>query len=176
MDFANWLESENFDTFATFTTKHELSLQGARRMAERFHRAFDLLKMFWVAEPFDTRCGYHFHALLNTHDRNGIVNYKRTELFNWWTHEKEYGRSDFQKINKAFNQIDWTPEYITKYWSKFLSDFDFYTGERGTNKPEFIASTPKELQQHNVDKKTVYLSEERKHYLNICLTKTKNNV
>lgn len=158
-EFSAWLRSFDFDTFATFTTAKELSLPGCRRMAERFHRNHEFITMFWAAEPFSIRTGYHFHALINTKNEFGIPMYSRKDFWEHWTKEKQFGRSDFSPITKEFGE-NWTSEYITKYISKGLADYDIITYGKPTERPEYIAKY-----EQPKDEKTQYLTEERAKYL-----------
>lgn len=171
IEFSTWLKDQHFDTFATFTTKQELTLQGSRRMAERFHNNFDMLKMFWAAEPFDIRNGFHFHALLNTKNEFGMTNYQRKQLWDYWTNEREYGISDFTKITKEFG-ADWTTEYITKYIAKSLTDYDFYDQDNRPEKRTFIKPAAIAEMQHHLDEAPKYVSKERLRILNKLSTKT----
>ena len=123
--FSNLLSKYNFDTFGTFTTRRPLSLPGARRMAERFAvkiNAGQTTSMFWAAEPFDTREGFHFHGLLKL---GGF--YTPTDLWQYWTNEMKYGRSQFLPVSRKFgtNAVE---NYCAKYISKHLSDYDIYIG------------------------------------------------
>jgi len=128
--FSDFLGQYKFETFATFTTKKTLQLTGARRMAENFARhigAGESTTMFWAAEPFDSKIGYHFHGLINTYGRISNL-----EMRNYW--------SDFLEIRRALGQEDQVESYCAKYISKRLSDFDLYVGgsflRRSTGQPE----------------------------------------
>ena len=126
--FKEMLKGYSFDTFCTFTTSRPLSLQASRRMAEKFAR--DKLPnhtFFWASEPFDTRAGYHFHGLINTRLKPEYAKVFRADLFNFWTHERKYGRSQFVAINRKFGSGASAEEYCAKYCSKELADWDIYT-------------------------------------------------
>lgn len=133
--FSDWLGFYKFETFGTFTTKQPLTLPGARRMAGNFGRhinAGESSTMFWAAEPFDTREGYHFHALLKTEIPN-------KEMWDYWTNQKQFGRSSFVKIHRKFGVKDQIENYCSKYVTKHLADFDLYAGgfnSRSTGLPE----------------------------------------
>jgi len=134
--FSNWLSEYHFKTFGTFTTKQSLTLEGARRMAGNFGHWIQAGKestMFWAAEPFDTREGYHFHALLNT-------NISNHEMWDYWTNKKQFGRSSFIEIHRKLGSKDQIENYCSKYITKRLADYDLYAGgsflERSTGLPE----------------------------------------
>ena len=58
--------------FATFTTPYELTLPSARRLVERTVKEWRKIdasaKVFWVAEKFELKDGYHLHALVYAKD------------------------------------------------------------------------------------------------------------
>jgi len=163
-EFSVWLNSFDFDTFGTFTTARTLTLPGCRRMAGRFYREFPQIEMFWAAEPFSIRTGYHFHALIKTgengflfHDR--FKDYSRVNMFEYWTNFKQFGRSDFQPIKKEFGE-NWTAEYITKYISKGLSDYDIITPGMPAEKPDPISHyKPHRFINHKIKSAPKYTAE-----------------
>jgi len=121
--FSDWLSKYKFKTFATFTTKQPLTLPGARRMAGNFGHYIQAGKeadMFWAAEPFDTREGYHFHALLNTTISN-------PELKHYWETEKRFGYGSFLEIHRKLGKENQIECYCSKYITKNLADFDLYS-------------------------------------------------
>ena len=68
---ADYLNTQNWDRFCTFTTSYELTLKSARRLMDRTftNLATNLftnmpLVMFWCAEKFECKDGYHTHGLL----------------------------------------------------------------------------------------------------------------
>ncbi len=136
--FADLLSGYKFETFATYTTKRTLSLAGARRLASKFGDAFDAgerTSLFWAAEPFDTRVGYHFHGLINSYGK-----FQNNDYWNWWSMQMNLGRSQFLPINRAMGYQNQVEKYITKYITKRLADFDLYTAKLAlggsTGKPE----------------------------------------
>jgi len=132
----SFLHEKKFDLFATFTTSKPISLPSTRRLAGKFINRFhapEETELFWCAEPFDTREGFHFHALI----KNGLM-YNQDDYFRYWTTGEHYtytdedgisfdrkrgkfGRSHFFKINRSKN----AEFYLTKYITKKLSDYDF---------------------------------------------------
>jgi len=124
--FSDFLGQYKFETFATFTTKQTLELTGARRMAENFARhigAGQDSSMFWAAEPFDSKIGYHFHGLINTYGRISNL-----EMRDYWSEYKDFGYSDFLKIRRALGSEDMVESYCAKYITKHLADYDLYVG------------------------------------------------
>lgn len=135
--FANWLSSYNFKTFGTFTTSRPLSLPASRRLAVSFARhirAGSDSCMFWAAEPFDTREGFHFHALIKSELSN-------LQLWDYWTKERNLGRSQFVDIQRkkdSENSIEW---YVSKYITKNLADFDIYATNYYSNNTAALKKT-----------------------------------
>ncbi len=122
---SNFLKHEKFTVFGTHTTEKELSIAGARRLMDNFFRAFDgKLYIFWVVEPFSQRKGYHIHSLIkSTHPVLGTEIFEPKNYWNYWTRDKKFGRSLFQKIEKE----NFVTLYVSKYVTKKLSDYDYYT-------------------------------------------------
>jgi len=146
--FSDFLSQFNFKTFATFTTGRPLSLVASRRFACRFAskiKAGDQSTFFWAAEPFDAREGYHFHGLIDSPISND-------EMHHYWSDEAKYGISQFLEIRRALGKTNQIENYITKYISKKLSDYDLYVAPkvyklRSTGKPEI----PQYITNYNYD-------------------------
>jgi len=71
--YVDYLETIDWDFWVTGTTRYGLTLPSARRLMERFGNNMkrysgtlfrDKLTIWWVAEPFDLRFGYHLHFLM----------------------------------------------------------------------------------------------------------------
>jgi len=78
--YTDYINSLDWDHFVTFTTGYTMSLKGARRAMERVQKIYNRntygdsiikggMRMFWVAEPFDVKEGFHTHALVYYYDR-----------------------------------------------------------------------------------------------------------
>jgi len=137
--FSDWLGFYKFTTFGTFTTEQPLHLTGARRMARNFGHYIKAGKdssMFWAAEPFDAREGYHFHALINTYGR--ISN---QQMKDYWQNEKQFGIGSFLGIRRALGKENTIENYCSKYITKYMADYDMYVAKsfeikRSTGLPE----------------------------------------
>lgn len=116
---AGFLSAVDFTHFTTFTTRKPISVNSARRIAENLAKFLDAGRtttMFWAAEAFDTREGFHFHALLRT-PMNAM------EIFDWYF--KRYGRC--QIINNTDPDTRHSASYYCgKYVTKKLADYDIY--------------------------------------------------
>lgn len=66
--YADWINSQDWHFFCTFTTGYELTMKSARRLMDRTHdhwkKYLNECTLFWVAEPFEVRDGYHTHGIL----------------------------------------------------------------------------------------------------------------
>ena len=67
--YGQFLEKTNWTFYCTLTTSYPLTLNSARKSVERYHKSlkenFKLEnEIFWIAEPFDSKYGYHLHALI----------------------------------------------------------------------------------------------------------------
>lgn len=123
--FGGFLEQVEWNYWCTFTTKWELTLPSARRMAEKIYHKWcsvlpqgDLFQvenpaMFWACEPFDLRNGYHIHALMRT-------GADAKQIYTWA--KKKYGRALVLKYEKGKGAHTYCGKYITKR----LSDYDYH--------------------------------------------------
>jgi len=120
---AGYLNSFDFQYFTTFTTRKPVSLPGTRRIAEQLATTIDAgitTTMFWAAEEFDVREGFHFHALLNLNSSACI-----TPQSIWAWYFERYGRC--QIINNTDpNTRQSAGFYCAKYITKRLADYDLY--------------------------------------------------
>lgn len=111
-----WLNSYNWSFFCTFTTRYDLSSKSARRLMEKLATFLGKGKsknpvLFWIAEPYGNKAGYHLHALIKT-----SMNPKR--IWDYWF--KRYGRNQVRNYDKGLKGS----EYITKYIGNQWTDWD----------------------------------------------------
>lgn len=115
----NFLAVVNFTHFCTFTSRRPISLNATRRIAENVAKYVDAGNtgsMFWAAEKFDVREGYHFHALLAT-----PIN--AMDIFGWYF--PRYGRCQIIDNTDPERQQQ-ASYYCSKYVTKALADYDIY--------------------------------------------------
>jgi hypothetical protein len=125
--YGKWLEGYSWSHYATCTTGYEMTLPSARRAMHKFHDLLDKAapcKMFWAAEPFDVKDGYHTHVLL---DVNSAVQYKNiVDLWQKASGGQRLGK--WQRIDlQDYDSTQGATKYLSKYVTKRLSDFDFLT-------------------------------------------------
>lgn len=114
LQYGKWLEDQPWDYFATFTTKYSITLKSARRMMGGLSKKVCVRSdsmIFWVAEKFQLRDGYHMHALIRTPIDS-------RQLWSWWF--KRYGRNEI----RAFRPDVGATGYVAKYVTKNLTDYD----------------------------------------------------
>lgn len=113
-EYAEFLDSIPWDYFCTFTTPYELTLKSARRLSNRIARTINIPragKMFWGAEKFECKDGYHLHALINSPVPKHVL---------WEWYFEKYGRNSITNYDSGKSGS----YYVTKYISKELSDWD----------------------------------------------------
>lgn len=134
INYANWLESQPWDFYCTFTTNYELTLKSARRIMVRLHQKlednYSNTTMFWVAEPFDCKEGFHTHGLLHFDDRS----YRNTSVTDGRSLDFELLRRAWIKVNpptsncyaklERFQPTKGATSYVGKYMNKGKSDYD----------------------------------------------------
>ncbi|MFM7851642.1 MAG: hypothetical protein ACKO96_06905, partial [Flammeovirgaceae bacterium] len=129
----DWLHSKEWSHWATLTTPYELTMKGARRLADRFHHRLSRegkTSMFWSAEPFDVKEGFHIHALLKApegipyevvvqcyQDVAGSKGWSRIQLDEFDRGWKKEGAQEYEPSKGA-------TYYVGKYITKRLSDYD----------------------------------------------------
>ena len=107
--YSQWLSSFEWTWFATFTTPYELTMKSARRLIERtvdqWRKIDPTCRVFWVAEKFELKDGFHLHALV--YAKNG------TELFSQFVQTyqamargKVVGNSDGKAVRSADRYTD----------------------------------------------------------------------
>jgi hypothetical protein len=139
--YANWLNQNEWTYWATFTTRYELTLPSARRAMERqfnLMNKFGPTRMFWAAEPFDAKEGFHTHALLQV--KNGI---RYEDIIECWqiasgnrpkigTARAAARKARMEGEKPTWNRVDlqvYDPlkgagAYVSKYITKRGSDYD----------------------------------------------------
>lgn len=119
---AEFLNTMNWDYYATLTTSYEQTMKSARRSMHRLHDKLNLsgaTTMFFACEPYDVKDGYHVHALIKTEVefKNLIDCYQLTSGgLKIGTHQ----RIDLKKFRNELGGA----MYCAKYISKNLSDWD----------------------------------------------------
>jgi hypothetical protein len=129
--YVQWLDTFEWSYWCTGTTNYELTLKSARSLMERFYKnlqkhAFFLGNkptLFWVAEPFDCRDGFHTHFLMKVH-----TDIPYDELKKIWNLSCGKSNSEFKHrfhIEK-YNKEKGARSYCIKYIQKKLSDYDLH--------------------------------------------------
>lgn len=116
---AGFLDNIDFRYFCTFTTRKPISIASTRRIAETvvsFVDGGNTSTVFWAAEPFDVREGYHFHALMRTPK-------DKLEIFDWYF--RRYGRCSILD-NSEPDRRQAASYYCSKYLTKKLADYDIH--------------------------------------------------
>lgn len=135
-NYANWLNSYQWDYFCTLTTRYELTVKSARRAGEGFYNHLNVIdngnnperkrcRFFWGAEPFEVKDGYHIHGLLKVHDDMWFTDIVHTWQYvtgNKLMNKAKWNRVDLQK----FDPKRGAGFYCSKYILKGLSDWDLH--------------------------------------------------
>jgi hypothetical protein len=148
--YEEWVSRQQWDWFLTVTSRHNLSIESARRVAGRMAQRIQLAgsghrspdekdgALLWVAEPHKHASeGYHLHCL-----------YKKPQpRFAGWTNKREFqfllsvcrnavgGQKWINRKGKLglWHRIDIQPykgksaaEYCAKYITKDIADWDIH--------------------------------------------------
>lgn len=112
--YETWLQERHWDYFGTFTTRYPITLKSARRLMDKLAGRLNTagpVTMFWAAERFELRDGYHLHALVESP-------VPKDAIWRFWF--KRYGRADVQDYDPKLGGAG----YVAKYVTKKIADFD----------------------------------------------------
>lgn len=112
--YTAWLQEQEWSYFATLTTRFPLTLKSGRRLMVKLAKNTCQTRddmIFWVAERFEARDGYHMHALVKSR-------MSAEEIWTWWF--KRYGRAQVL----AYDPNVGGAGYVAKYVTKAVADYD----------------------------------------------------
>lgn len=123
---AQWLNNQHWNLWTTLSTGYELTLPAARRSMLRFHDKVSQTnpsKVFWAAEKFDVKDGFHLHTLWKfdnkIHDRETYQQF----VNDWRTCCKTNSANVYSKTYKMEMGAH---KYISKYITKQVTDYDYF--------------------------------------------------
>jgi hypothetical protein len=126
--YGDWLNGMPWGFYCTLTTRYSMSIRSARRAAERLHshltKKLGGIRLFWVAEPFDTKYGYHIHALVHfvnpiLHNAIGLI--KKA----WLVVTKGKGGKEYNNtVIEPYQSELGANFYVSKYMLRYNSDYD----------------------------------------------------
>jgi len=141
--YIDYLQTIPWTYYFTGSTRYELTLKSIRRLMERWYEGFktDESLLFWVAEKFECKDGYHGHGLLKIKNKYGSLDPDNVFLFkglidHWQlaTGNKaisnddgtiEWDRSEWNALNlKRYDPKRGAGGYCAKYVFKDNADFD----------------------------------------------------
>jgi hypothetical protein len=134
-ELGNFLDTQHWDLWCTFTTLHELTLSGARRAIIRFtnnlHTSKNLpITIFWASEKFDLKDGFHMHGLIrfnNVNEWKGNTREKFKEVVNTWQVVNNTKLARFK--GERFDKGRGAGSYLTKYITKEITDYDLMNSQ-----------------------------------------------
>jgi len=142
--WANFLNQRDWQLWTTLTTGHELTLAGARRsinkLADTLKRHNYPSEIFWVAEPFDIKEGFHIHSLisfvnLNRDDDNSAA--YQTLISQWRQITHDENARVFSERYKDEAHGGGANHYVGKYMMKYKCDYDFLAPHIKTDDTKF---------------------------------------
>lgn len=131
-EYAEWLNTIEWGYYCTFTTRYSMTVRAARRAVERLfnhlQKKIGGIQLFWVAEPFDTKYGYHIHALIhftNPTIQGAIELIKKAwQVVTKGKGGKEYNNTVIEPYVKGLG----ANYYVSKYMMRNNADYDIMTG------------------------------------------------
>jgi len=146
--YAEWLNTFEWTHFVTLTTPYELTLKSSRRLVERFHAKLKENHyepiIFWVAEKYENKDGYHLHLLLKLNRKISKHEYIFiTELYQIVSGTltlrdltnltpnnegkktyKKWSRIDLQKYSKGKKGTSYVTKYVMKENNRQHAEYD----------------------------------------------------
>lgn len=129
IEYGNFLNSMDWDCFCTLSTSYSLTVQQARRAADRLHSFLNTnygnARIFWVAEPFDSKVGYHIHALVSINPSSIIKDMTSVIKKAWQVVTKgSNGKKHNHTIIRPYENNLGANFYVSKYMLREHSDYD----------------------------------------------------
>ncbi len=127
--YADFLNTMTWDCFCTLSTKYSLTMNQARRAADRLHSFLNTkygnARIFWVAEPFDSRVGYHIHALVSISPSSIVKDIAEVIKKAWQVVTKGgNGKSYNNTVIRPYDSNLGANYYVSKYMLKNNADYD----------------------------------------------------
>ncbi len=128
--YGDWLNTMEWDFYCTFTTRYSMSMQAAMHSIERLNSFLteqygSKPTIFWVAEPFDTKYGYHLHALIKVPGKpvaNAAYFIKKA----WQVVSKgKYGKEYNFTVVKPYIAKLGGNYYVSKYLHRYNAEYGF---------------------------------------------------
>lgn len=140
--YAEWLQKFEFTHFVTLTTHYTLTIKSARRLVERWHQKLEKHGytpfIFWVAEKYECKDGYHIHLLLKLGRKIEPHEFKficelyqicagtsKYEMVDGKMQREKWSRIDIQKFNPKLKAGWYVTKYVLKENSNQMAEYDF---------------------------------------------------
>lgn len=126
--WGEYLDKRDWQLWTTLTTHRELTLPGARRSINKLSQFLQQnnypAEIFWAAEPFDLKEGYHLHSLVRFTDLERRQDNKAqyNALVKGW--RQITGDKTARIYSERYREDKGAHLYVGKYISKKLCDYD----------------------------------------------------
>lgn len=129
--YATMLQEHHWDFFVTYTTEHKFTLPAARTLMEKYHKVLKKYdgSMFWVAEEYGEKEGFHIHALIAIRKSSKVIAIQGNQYFkNLWNNlvAEQYGDSKAHIDVQQYERTKAAASYVTKRLVSVNVDYDFY--------------------------------------------------
>lgn len=141
---SEYLNEQPWTLWTTLSTGYELTLPSARRsigrMFDRVSSKYPNTKLFWAAEQFDVKDGFHLHSLWSFDSLiwSGDTKKIYQDFRNDW---KIVSNTDKAAMfSERYEKNKGAHSYLSKYITKEITDYDLFDSN----------STFKDYKQNNV--------------------------
>jgi hypothetical protein len=128
--YGEFLEKTSWTYYCTLTTSYSLTLNSARKSVERLHESLTCTfridnEIFWIAEPFDSKYGYHLHALIKLNCLNPLD--QKNTLNKAWQHvtRGSYGKAYNRSIFAPYKPNTGGNFYVSKFVGRNDIEYGF---------------------------------------------------
>jgi hypothetical protein len=137
--YVSYLETLPWTFFLTGSTRYELTLKSTRRLFERWFESFKTegALLFWVAEKFECKDGYHGHGLIYVPNAPEDLFNRMVDHWQLSTGNKaisnhqgkiEWDKAKWNALNiKKYDKKRGAGGYCAKYVFKNDADYDLLT-------------------------------------------------
>ena len=129
-EYGKYIGLTNWTFYCTLSTHYPLNAKSAQRYIERTHEQlkynFNLnTQIFWVAEPFDSKYGFHVHCLVKfdcdepQKHKNDLI--KAWEIVTKGSYGKKYNWTKVEPYNSELG----AKYYVVKWINKANVEYGF---------------------------------------------------
>jgi len=126
--WAQYLDMQPWSLWTTLSTGYELTIPAARRSMIRMYDQCSKIfpcSLFWAAEKFDVKEGYHIHSLWGF-DGNVQQRDKYQQFVDNWRLVTQTDKTQSSVYSERYDKSRGAHYYCSKYITKKITDYDYF--------------------------------------------------